>query len=114
MTPSDIPSDSGAATPGFVAVRWFAVANDKAGEVKQAFRARPHRVDDAPGFSRMEVISPQDRPEEIWLITWWQDRESFEAWHHSHLYHESHNAIPQGLKLVSGETQMRFFHHICS
>jgi heme oxygenase (mycobilin-producing) len=101
-------------TSAFVALSRFTVANDLAGDVKAAFRQRPHLVDTAPGFARMEVISPQDRPEEIWLVTWWRDRESFETWHRSHLYRESHNAMPKGLKLVSGETQMRYFDHICS
>lgn len=102
------------ATAAFVALSRFTVANAMAGDVKAAFRNRPHLVDAAPGFARMEVISPQDRPEEIWLFTWWADRASFEAWHRSHLYHESHKAMPKGLKLVPGETQMRFFDHVCA
>jgi heme-degrading monooxygenase HmoA len=100
--------------PSFLALSRFTVANGMTDAVKDAFRSRPHRVEAAPGFTRMEVISPQDRPQEIWLLTYWQDRQSFEAWHHSHLYQESHKAIPKGLKLIPGETEMRFFDHICS
>lgn len=98
----------------FVALSRFTVANDMADDVKEAFRRRPHLVDAAPGFVRMEVISPQDRPQEIWLITWWQDRQDFEAWHRGHLYRESHQAVPKGLKLIPDETAMRFFDHVCS
>lgn len=98
----------------FVALSKFVIANDKTAEVKDAFRTRPHLVDGQPGFVRMEVFSPLDRPEEIWLVTYWINAESFEVWHHSHLYHESHRGIPKGLKLVPGEQQIRHFEHICS
>jgi len=98
----------------FVALSKFVVANDKTAEVKAAFRARPHLVDDAAGFVRMEVLSPLDRPEELWLVTFWTDAASYRAWHHSHLYRDSHRGIPAGLKLVPGETKIREFEHVCS
>ena len=106
------PATEGGST--FVALSKFVIANDKTAEVKAAFRARPHLVDGQPGFARMEVFSPLDRPEEIWLVTYWMDAESFKVWHHSYLYHESHKGIPKGLKLVPGEQQIRHFEHICS
>ena len=62
----------------------------------------------------MEVLSPADRPEEFWLMTYWTDRQSFESWHHSHMYHESHRGIPKGLKLVPGETTISFFNLVAS
>lgn len=99
---------------GFAAVSKFVVANDLTNSVKEAFRNRPHLVDDAPGYVRMEVLSPTERPEEIWLLTFWTDEASFRAWHHSHLYHASHAGIPKGLKLVPGETQVRTFEHVAS
>ena len=98
----------------FVSLSKFVVGNDKIAEVKEAFRQRPHLVDGQPGFVRMEVISPIDRPEEIWLITYWTGADSFRRWHRSHLYQESHKGIPKGLKLVPGQTEMRQFEHICS
>lgn len=54
----------------FVALSQFTVANGTnepgeanpmTGRVKQAFLDRPHLVDGAPGFVRMEVISPDRR-----------------------------------------------------
>ena len=98
----------------FVALSKFVIANDKTAEVKAAFRQRPHLVDDQPGFVRMEVLSPLDRPEEIWLVTFWTDAASFKLWHHGHLYHASHQGIPKGLKLVPGEQQIRHFEHVSS
>jgi len=99
---------------GFVALSKFVVANGMTGEVKAAFRNRPHLVDAAPGYLRMDVISPLERPEEIWLLTFWTDEASFRAWHHSHLYHDSHKGIPKGLKLVPGQAQVSHFEHVAS
>ena len=84
-----------------------------AAEVKRAFVGRPHLVDDAPGFLGMEVLSPADCPEEIWLLTRWADEPSYRAWHASHEYHESHKGIPRGLKLVPGATSIRLFERVC-
>jgi heme-degrading monooxygenase HmoA len=105
-----VPKEAGT----FVSLSKFVVANDKTAEVKAAFRNRPHLVDEEPGFIRMEVFSPLDRPEEIWLVTYWTDAESFTLWHRSHLYQQSHKGIPKDLKLVPGETVIRQFEHICS
>lgn len=99
---------------GFAALSRFVIANGMADEVKAAFRNRPHLVDGASGYLRMEVISPVDCPTEIWLLTFWADEPSFRTWHHSHLYHESHRGIPKGLKLVPGETKIRHFEWVAS
>jgi heme-degrading monooxygenase HmoA len=96
----------------FVAMSKFAIANGMTAEVKQAFKDRPHLVDDAPGFLRMDVISPVDTPDEIWLLTYWSDEPSYRTWHRGHTYHESHKGIPKGLKLVPKSTEIRFFEHV--
>lgn len=98
----------------FSALSVFVVANGMEGDVKEAFRNRPRLVDDAPGFVRMEVMSPLDAPQELWLLTFWDSQAAFDEWHHSHLYRESHKGIPKGLKLVPGRTQLRRFEHVCS
>jgi len=84
----------------FVAMSRFTVGNDMTAEVKEAFRNRPHLVDQAPGFERLDVLSPTDNPDEIWLITYWRDESSFTKWHHSHKFRDSHKWIPKGLKVV--------------
>lgn len=97
----------------FVAMSRFAVANGMSDEVRQAFRDRPHLVDGAPGFLRMEVLTPRDDPDEFWLLTWWTDEESFQAWHGSHLK-ESHRGIPKGLRLLPDRTRVRYFEQVAS
>ena len=98
----------------FVALSRFTVANGMADQVKDAFINRPHLVDTSPGFLRMQVIKPYDDPREIWLFTYWRDEASFKAWHRSHLYHEAHQGIPKGLKLVPRSTSLRCFELICT
>jgi heme-degrading monooxygenase HmoA len=98
--------------PEFVAMSRFVVANGMEAEVKAAFRARPHRVDAAPGFLRMDVLSPLDAPGEVWIMTYWTDAASYRLWHRSHAYHDSHSGIPKGLKLAPGEQKLREFEHV--
>ena len=90
----------------FLSISRFVVANQLDEAVREAFCARPHLVDEAPGFIRMEVANPQGKAKEFWLLTWWQDEASFDAWHRSHAYHASHSAIPKGLKLDPAGTEM--------
>lgn len=100
--------------PNYVAVSRFRIRNNMTEDVAAAFRERPHRVDGADGFVRMDVISPADDASEFWLITYWRDEESFRAWHRSHEYRESHSGIPAGLKLDPAATQVRAFRYIAS
>lgn len=92
----------------------FVIANGMEAEIRAAFRNRPHLVDSAEGFVRMEVLSPLDRPSEIWLMTYWASRQSYLNWHASHQYRDSHAGIPKGLRLVGKETEIRQLEVICS
>ena len=99
----------------FVALSKFEVkTHEMADEVKSAFLARPHFVDVAPGFVRLDVISPLENCKEIWLLTYWSEHDAFTAWHKSHLYHDSHAGIPKGLKLNAAGTKLTFFNHVGS
>jgi heme oxygenase (mycobilin-producing) len=91
----------------FVALSRFVVRNGMEDEVRAAFEERPHLVDLAPGYIRMEVLRPRECAEEFWLMTWWEDEASFDAWHKSHAYKDSHAGIPRGLKLVPGAQRIR-------
>lgn len=106
-----IPSDE---VPAFAVRSRFVIANGMVEQVRAAFRNRPHLVDAAPGFVNMVVLSPSDRPEEIWLMTYWTDRQSYVDWHSSHQYHASHGGIPKGLKLIGAETEIRQLDVVCT
>lgn len=103
-----------AAVEPFVAVSRFTVANGMTSDVKAAFRNRPGYVDEQRGFLRMEVISPLDNLDEIWLMTFWEDRESYEAWHGSSEWRRSQQFIPRGLKVFPGSATVTFFEHVTS
>jgi len=92
-----------------VALSRFEIANDMFNEVRNAFRHRPHLVDVAAGFLGMEVMSPVDNQAEIWLVTRWSDEQSYRDWHRGHDYHQSHQGIPKGLKLIPGSTKIQLF-----
>jgi heme-degrading monooxygenase HmoA len=96
--------------PMFVALSRFTIRNEMAAAVRQAFMARPHLVDSVHGFIGMQVMSPLENSEEIWLVTRWSDEGSYRTWHKSHSYHESHAGIPKGLKLVPHCTEIRYFN----
>ncbi len=93
----------------FVAMSKFVVLNNMQQDVSKAFINRPHLVDKEPGFVRMEVLNPLDKPEEFILITYWQDEASWKQWFKSHSYKESHKGMPKGLKLVPKSTEMSFY-----
>jgi len=113
MTPAPIAAAAVRPQPtAFVVVSQFVVANGMIEQVKEAFRNRPGLVELAEGFIRMEVLTPLDCPEEIWLVTWWASRDSYRRWHHGHSYRESHEGIPKGLKLVKGQTRIREFGRV--
>jgi heme-degrading monooxygenase HmoA len=100
--------------PAYVSLSRFRVRNGMAPEVAAAFRARPHLVESAHGFVRLEVLTPKDDDSEFWLLTYWTDEESFREWHSSHLYRDSHAGIPKGLKLDPAATELRSFNYIAS
>ncbi|WP_169794288.1 antibiotic biosynthesis monooxygenase family protein [Thioalkalivibrio nitratireducens] len=85
----------------------FRVIAGQEGMVREAFRQRPRLVDAHPGFIRLEVLTPDQRTNEFWLITFWRDRESFERWHADHL-RESHAWMPRGLKLEPGSRSLTY------
>lgn len=90
----------------FLAISQFTVANGMQAKVREAFEQRPHVVDSAKGFLRMEVASPTDNEQDFWLLTWWAAEADFQNWHHGHTYKDSHAGIPKGLKLDGKRTQI--------
>ncbi|HEX7708151.1 MAG TPA: antibiotic biosynthesis monooxygenase [Thermoanaerobaculia bacterium] len=98
----------------FVVISRFKVANGISSEVRDAFLARPHLVDDASGFLGMEVLSPTSDPDEFWLLTRWGDETSYRTWHSGHAYRESHKGMPSGLKLDPSRTRIMTFTSFAS
>lgn len=77
----------------------FRVRNGLEEQVRRAFLDRPRLVEKAPGFRSLSVLTDATDPSIFLLLTRWTDAESFRAWHRSEAHHQSHEFIPQGLKL---------------
>jgi two-component system cell cycle response regulator len=67
--------------------------------VRRAFLNRPRLVGKAAGFRDINVLTDATDPSVFLLLTRWTDAESFRTWHRSAAHHQSHQLIPQGLKL---------------
>jgi len=98
----------------YAVISKFVVANDMSESVRQAFRDRPHQVDNEPGFIGMDVIQPKGNEDEFWLITRWDSEADWKNWYHSHSYKDSHQGIPAGLKLISEATEITHFDVIAT
>lgn len=48
--------------------------------IRQTLEGGPHNHDRPEGFVRLEVNRPVGADDEVWLMTWWQDQESYVAW----------------------------------
>ena len=99
---------------GYVALSRFQVTDGFADAVVDAFCDRPHLVEDAPGFVRLDVLRPVDEPTQFWLLTYWTDEDSFRSWHRSHDRTLAHRGIPDGLRLVPGSFELSGFEHVTS
>lgn len=99
------PADAGAGLGGFVALNRLQVESGDAAQMRGIFRRERDLVARAPGFLRMDVICPHERPEEFWLLTFWTDQARYEAWL---------RGIPRALKLLPSKAEMRFFRHVCT
>jgi len=95
------------------AISQFRVRNGMEEDVRRAFANRPGLVESADGFLGIEVYRGADDPSIFYLVTDWETREHYEAWHGSDAHKESHAGIPAGLKLDSDFTSvtvMERFH----
>ena len=99
---------------GFVALSRFEVMPGWEDAVSDAFADRPHQVEHAPGFVRLEVLRPAEHPAEFWLLTFWTDEAAFRVWHRSHDRKAAHAAMPDGLRLRPGSAQLSRFELIAS
>jgi len=80
--------------------------------VRKAFLKRPLLVEKAAGFCGLSVLTDAADPSVFLLLTRWTDEISFRAWHRSEAHNQSHELIPQGLKLDSSFTSLTVGNNI--
>ena len=90
----------------------FRIANSLEAEVTQAFRHRPHLVDEAPGFLGLETFVEEQDECMFHLLTRWTDFESYRRWHTSASHRDSHKHMPKGLKLDAAFTQVLYLKKV--
>ncbi len=73
---------------------------------------RPHLVEKAPGFCGLSVATDASDPSVFLLLTRWTDAESFRTWHASEAHQQSHQLIPEGLKLDPAITSLTIGNNI--
>ncbi len=72
-----------------VAVNRIFVKPEHREAFEERFRTRARLVETMPGFVRMEILRPMDG-EDYMVMTWWKDKESFEAWVNSEAFRKGH------------------------
>jgi heme-degrading monooxygenase HmoA len=82
----------------------FKVANGMEGSVQEAFRNRPHLVDNTPGFLGMEVLIDQQDESIFHLLTRWTDLASFRSWHSGPLLElDATHTVVRTFDVLAGE-----------
>ena len=82
----------------YVSVSRLRVTDDKSDELIAAFRARAHLVDSHPGFIDLQVWKSDRDPDEILMITRWQDKDAFRDYMRSADHRISHDRMAPTLR----------------
>ncbi len=59
-------------------------------ELEARFAARAGAVEDQPGFERFELLRPVEGESRYFVMTWWADEDSFQAWMNSQDFAKGH------------------------
>jgi heme oxygenase (mycobilin-producing) len=82
----------------YVSVSRLRIEPDLATELKAAFRARAHLVDEVDGFLDLQVWQACADSGEVLMVSRWRDRDAFRAYMRSERHAISHARIPQTIK----------------
>ena len=80
----------------FVVVSELIVPDGGRAATDTAFATRLGAVDAWPGFRGLQVWADTADPSSLMMISWWDDRASFDAYMHSDDHRASHARIPNG------------------
>ncbi|MCO5319313.1 MAG: antibiotic biosynthesis monooxygenase [Microthrixaceae bacterium] len=59
-------------------------------ELEARFAARAGAVEDQPGFQYFQLLRPVEGENRYFVMTWWADEESFQAWMNSQDFARGH------------------------
>lgn len=83
------------------------VREGAADRIVEMFSAGRGAVQDFPGFVAMEVLRSEDGSE-VLVVTWWEDRASFDAWVNSEAFRKAHGGSGGG-NLLRGHPRMTVY-----
>ena len=96
MTGPD-PADTGTPARGaFVAHSELRVTAAGTAALIAAFEDRLGEVERWPGFERLEVWQDERDDGRFVMVSWWDDKQSFQTYMRSQSHHRSHDRIPAG------------------
>ena len=79
-------------------------------ELEKRFAARSAEVDKMPGFEGFELLRPTDGSTRYFVVTRWQDEESFTNWVSSRAFSNEHaRAASPDAKPVSSHAELLSF-----
>lgn len=61
-------------------------------ELESRFAARAGAVENAPGFQYFQLLRPVEGESRYFVVTWWEDEESFQGWMNSQDFARGHAA----------------------
>lgn len=77
-------------TGDFVAVNFISCQDSYRERFEELFRTRAHAIDRASGFRRMVVLRPDRAGGDYLIVSFWMNRESFDAWRTSPEFAQGH------------------------
>ncbi len=83
------------------------VREGAADRIVEMFSAGRGAVQDFPGFVAMEVLK-SEAGDEVLVVTWWEDRASFDAWVNSEAFKKAHSGGGGG-NLLRGHPRMTVY-----
>ncbi len=81
-------------TGPFVAVSEIAVSEEGVSALAGAFRNRLGEVEGWPGFRHLEVWQDESKSGRFLMVSWWDDKDSFQTYMRSDSHRRSHARIP--------------------
>ncbi len=89
-TISDTPAPARPRNGEFVAINSIACTDAYRERFETLFKSRAHAIDKLPGFHNMVVLKPSSGTGDYLVVSYWDDRASFENWHKSSAFAEGH------------------------
>jgi heme-degrading monooxygenase HmoA len=73
-----------------VKINAIEVPEGAGGELEKRFAARAGAVENSPGFEGFQLLRPTEGGSRYFVMTWWDNEESFQGWMNSRDFAKGH------------------------